>query len=78
MQVSGLNGSSQFRWCATVAVGLVVANGRGGYLDLRTWRRRIWKPACQRAGVIGATPYELRHTYASLLIHGGSRRCNSP
>src|SRR3954452_16562444 len=53
------------------ADGLVIQNRRGGYLDLRTWRRRIWRPAITRAGVTGVTPYELRHTFASELIDGG-------
>jgi len=51
---------------------LVLPNRRGGYLDLRTWRRRIWRPAITRAGVAGVTPYELRHTYASSLIDWGA------
>jgi integrase len=35
------------------------------------WRRRIFVPAVQRAGVIGARPYDLRHSFASLLLHEG-------
>ena len=49
-------------------IDLVLPNRSGGYLDLRTWRRRIWRPAIGRAGVEGVTPYELRHTFASRLI----------
>jgi len=56
-----------YRWSEERS-GLILPNRHGGYLDLRTWRRRIWKPAAERAGV-DATPYDLRHTYASLLIH---------
>lgn len=48
----------------------MVAAERGGLLDLDNWRRRVWGPACEAAGV-HATPYEGRHTYASLLIHEG-------
>lgn len=49
----------------------LVCPGRMGQpLDLRNWRRRVWQPACERAGV-KATPYDGRHTYASLLIHEG-------
>jgi integrase len=51
---------------------LVLPNRNGGYLDLRTWRRRIWRPAITRAGVLGITPYELRHTFASSLIDWGA------
>ena len=42
----------------------------GGPLDLSNWRARIWSPAAQRAGV-EATPYDLRHTFCSLLAHEG-------
>ena len=46
------------------------ARAAGGDLNFRNWRRRVWQPACDRAGV-RATPYDGRHTYASLLIHEG-------
>jgi len=49
---------------------LVAPNRQGRPLDLRTWRRRIWKPAAERARV-GASPYDLRHAYCSLLAHEG-------
>jgi integrase len=49
---------------------LVIAGPRGGVLDLHNWRARVWREACDRAGV-KATPYDGRHTYASLLIHEG-------
>jgi integrase len=45
-------------------------NEDGGYLDLHNWRRRVFSPACKRAAV-KVTPYELRHTYCSLLAHEG-------
>ena len=50
--------------------GLVAPSGTGGHLHLGNWRNRIWIPACARAGV-EATPYDCRHSYASLLIHAG-------
>lgn len=34
------------------------------------WRYRVFDPACAKAGV-KATPYTLRHSFASLLIHAG-------
>ena len=49
---------------------IACTNEVGGYLDLHNWRRRVFYPACKRAGV-KATPYELRHTYCSLLAHEG-------
>ena len=45
-------------------------NENGGYLDLHNWRRRVFYPACTRAGV-KVTPNELRHTFCSLLAHEG-------
>ena len=50
--------------------GLVAPSETGGHLHLGNWRNRIWIPACARAGV-EATPYDCRHSYASLLIHAG-------
>ncbi len=44
---------------------LVVQSTSGGYVDLANWRRRVWKEA------FPGSPYDGRHTYASLLIHGG-------
>lgn len=49
---------------------LVAAASDGGYIDLNNWRGRVWKPAVDSAGV-DAAPYDLRHTFASLLIHEG-------
>jgi integrase len=49
---------------------LVAPGTRGGFLNLRNWRERVWRPACEQARV-RATPYDGRHTYASLLIHEG-------
>ncbi|HEX3332583.1 MAG TPA: site-specific integrase [Gaiellales bacterium] len=49
---------------------LVAANHLGEPIDLRLWRRRVWQPACATAKV-DATPYDGRHTFASLLIHEG-------
>ena len=49
---------------------LVCSGERGRVIDLNNWRRRVWIPACEAAGV-RTTPYDGRHTYASLLIHEG-------
>lgn len=48
-----------------------VAGERGGILDMHNWRTRVWKPACEAAGLPATVPYEMRHTFASLLIHAG-------
>ena len=39
--------------------------------DWRNWRRRVFRPAASRAGLVGARPYDLRHAFASLLIAEG-------
>jgi Phage integrase family len=46
------------------------AGERGGFLNFNNWRSRVWDAACRAAGV-RAVPYDLRHTFASLLIHEG-------
>lgn len=38
--------------------------------DVRNWRRRVWKPAIKACELDPAiVPYDLRHSFASLLIH---------
>jgi integrase len=39
--------------------------------DYRNWRRRIFAPAAASAGVAGIRPYDLRHSFASLLLAQG-------
>jgi integrase len=38
----------------------------------RSWRRRAFRRALAAAGVDRARPYDLRHSFASLLLHEGS------
>jgi len=39
--------------------------------DWRNWRKRTYKPLAASVGLAGARPYDLRHAFASLLIHEG-------
>ena len=39
--------------------------------DWRNWRKRVFIPAAEAAGVAEPRPYDLRHSFASLLIHEG-------
>lgn len=39
--------------------------------DWRNWRRRIYRPAARRAGLETSRPYDLRHSFVSLLIWEG-------
>jgi integrase len=37
----------------------------------RNWRRRVFRPAAEDAGVSNLRPYDLRHSFASLLFAEG-------
>jgi integrase len=39
--------------------------------DWHNWRKRVYVPAATAAGVAAPRPYDLRHSFASLLIHEG-------
>jgi len=47
------------------------ASAFGSALDAHNWRRRIFKPAAEQAGVPWATPHSLRHGMASLMAERG-------
>jgi integrase len=49
---------------------LVFPSLTGVMMHLTNWRERVFKPAAARAGV-KAAPYDLRHSFVSLLIHEG-------
>jgi integrase len=54
--------------------GPVIGRSDGGFwreTDWRNWRRRVFRPAAASAGLDGALPYDLRHSFASLLIAEG-------
>ncbi|WP_392468921.1 tyrosine-type recombinase/integrase [Arsenicicoccus cauae] len=44
----------------------------GGPLRLNNWRRRVFDPALDWAGLTDLTPHDLRHTAASLAIAAGA------
>src|SRR6266542_2041661 len=50
---------------------LVFPNSQGGHLRRHNWRRRVWIPALERAGVPYFRSYDLRHTCATLLLYEG-------
>ncbi len=39
--------------------------------DWRNWRVRVYRPLTESIGLTDARPYDLRHSFASLLIHEG-------
>jgi integrase len=47
---------------------LVFPDAGGGHLRRQNWRRRVWVPALERAGVPYFRSYDLRHTCATLLL----------
>jgi integrase len=56
------------------ATALVFPNRAGGVWNDRawqTWHRDAWRPACRAVGLEGVRPYDLRHSFVSLLIHEG-------
>lgn len=50
---------------------LVFTAVQGGPVRYRQFRRRIWVPSCQRAGLDGLRLHDLRHTHAAWLISAG-------
>ena len=40
--------------------------------DWRNWRKRVYGPAVDAIGLAGSRPYDLRHSFASLLIQAGA------
>jgi integrase len=55
--------------------GLLFPNRRGGpwrESDWRNWRKRVYQPAARACGISGSRPYDLRHSFCSLLIYEGA------
>jgi hypothetical protein len=53
---------------------LLFPNRSGGIWNdgaWQSWHRDAWHPACAAAGIENARPYDLRHSFISLLIHEG-------
>lgn len=51
---------------------LLFPNRYGGHYNVSNWTSRVWMPAVRASGVgRRIIPYDLRHAYASLLIHEG-------
>jgi integrase len=55
---------------------LVFTNAHGGSVSQAWFRREVFQPACQRAGVLDSdgkppTVHDLRHTAISLMLRGG-------
>jgi integrase len=44
----------------------------GGYIRRTNWRRRVWAPALEAAGLAGIRPHDLRHFGAAVAIASGA------
>jgi hypothetical protein len=51
--------------------GSGIADGTTGLLLWRNWRKRAFNPAAAAVCLETSRPYDLRHSFASLLIHEG-------
>jgi Phage integrase family len=60
------------RLCREVPNELLFTAPKGGVLWLRNWRRRVFDPAVEGAGLGQLSPHELRHTAASLAVAAGA------
>ena len=61
-------------WALEGMLPLMESAGKGrifGSLDLSNWRRDVWNPALEKAGLFDVRIHDLRHTYASVLLSGG-------
>jgi integrase len=54
------------------ADALVFTTAEGAPIRLENFRRRVWAPACDRAGLGHVRVHDLRHTTASLAIAAGA------
>jgi integrase len=43
----------------------------GGSIEINNWRRRVWHPALEGAGLRQRGPYQLRHTFATRALAAG-------
>jgi integrase len=51
---------------------LVFPSPGGGIIDLSNFRRRVWRPALNAAGLEHRPPYQMRHTFATLALAAGA------
>jgi integrase len=52
-------------------IGLLWPGVHGGFINWHHFRRKIWAPALQAAGLEYRVPYSLRHTAISRWLAGG-------
>lgn len=52
--------------------GPLFRSPQGSRINPDNWRKRVFNPAVERAGLVGVTPHALRHTAVSLMIASGA------
>jgi integrase len=55
----------------TAADALLFGDARGKPLRANNWARRVWKPACETAGIDGLVFHDLRRAAATVLVAEG-------
>lgn len=66
-----LGGRSAATRRRTVSCSRTAAAAPGATHDYRNWRRRVYQPTAKALGLATTRPYDLRHSFASLLLHEG-------
>lgn len=54
-----------------LATPLLFPAAEGGSIEINNWRRRVWHPALEAAGLRQRGPYQLRHTFATRALAAG-------
>ena len=49
----------------------IFPSSTGTPMSIHNWRKRVFRPACVKAGLVGATPHQLLHALASLMAEQG-------
>jgi integrase len=59
--------------CAIIRAEKVAKGGSGEWTEpgYEQWINHVWMPALGRVGLAYQRPYDLRHSFASLLLHEG-------
>ncbi|MBA3303412.1 MAG: site-specific integrase, partial [Acidimicrobiia bacterium] len=64
--------ASHFETYGVARDGLVFTAPQGGPVRPTLWRRRVWLPALERAGLEGLRLHDLRHTAVAFWIAAGA------
>lgn len=68
---AGLAAYNKFRAAASEAGALLLIDGYEGNKDAKNFTARDWKQLMSACGIVGMTPYNCRHTYATKAVSAG-------